>query len=320
MNWSACTHEEFSKVLSRALSSLWKSPLFSYSFSNGMIWIFFKNVFRFVPPWSCGALGFTLQQIIAASFFLGVAHALPAVQFAARPIAADVAFDQDWKFRKEEYEVFLLSSRHQYASIFPFSYAGHQEDVPQLLSIWPEQQIASLEIGETDHNYFAVQSRTEGDGGIETNRAGIHRSTNPPHRPARLSQSVGNLIADRIESVRMVAQSGIPPSAASEQGFSVTFRFGERGPYGVQKHHSGRQAENDPVAAIFRNTERPTNVSAPLNCAVRRHALGDLFEFAPLPFHNSNDAAARVRRQGPTVPGLPREVPIQKETICPVTR
>ena len=68
-----------------------------------MFWIFFKNIFRLAPPWSCGALSIALQQLVAALFFFGVAHALPAVQFAARPIATHFALDQDRKFGEEQH-------------------------------------------------------------------------------------------------------------------------------------------------------------------------------------------------------------------------
>ena len=277
-----------------------------------MFWIFFKNIFRLAPPWSCGALSIALQQLVAALFFFGVAHALPAVQFAARPIATHFALDQDRKFGEEQH-VFPLAGCNRGGPVFSLRDPHYQEGMPEL-SFRPQQQIAGLQIRQPDYDDFAVQARAKGDGGIKADRAAFHGSADPTHRAPWFSEHVGDFVADHIETMGMLRQLRIVPGFAFKQGVGESFCFSQRRPSGVQEHHARGQMENQPIAVILRDAEYAANVTPPKNCTVRRSG----FEVCFLPAHNVNGDPARARRQAPTVPVLLREAPKQKETICPV--
>lgn len=127
------------------------------------------------------------QYFIAALFFLGVGHALVAVEFAPRPTADSLSFSQDRQCQMVQDEMPTLSGFDAYAVLFRL--ASNRCDGHGFQPGRMDQQIALAYLFRQDNPPFAVLPRTHRHGGLSANRK-VHDNQTVSKRARRQGPAV----------------------------------------------------------------------------------------------------------------------------------
>jgi hypothetical protein len=235
-------------------------------------------------------------------FILCVAHALPAMEFAARPSARNIAFNEHGQLREGDYKSVSLRNYPDTVVLESLKRANQKGlvrngSLTARLSILgmlsPQEKVSWLDFGKQHHERVAMLARAQRDRGISTHGA-IHESGDWVHRAPGDAQR----IRDRVTSVNEITGNrfGTAPVSTVGEGIGKSASLGERRPMRIKKHQPARQMKNQPISLIARNSETTTDVTSAMNRPA--HATG--IESGFHPFHTASmcdEGALRNPRQ-----------------------